>query len=64
MGTRINKNTELLRAIKAAGIIVGAVLDDQYKSKGERNYALSRAMDALGQTYFKVTNQPLKHSEE
>ena len=62
MGTRINKNAELLRAIKVAGMIVGQVLDGQYNScEGERNYHLSRAMDALGQTYFKVTNQPLKH---
>ena len=60
METRINKNAELLRAIKVAGMIVSQVLDGQYNScDGERNYHLSRAMDALSQTYFKVTNQPL-----
>ena len=51
---------ELLKAIEVAGRIVGQVQDRQLATQSERDYALSRASDALGGTYFKVTGMPLE----
>lgn len=51
---------ELLDAIEVAGRIVGQLLDGQFATKSERNYALSRAHNALGPIYFKATGKPLK----
>ena len=51
---------ELLAAIATAGRIVGQVQDNPKMSASERAYALSRALDALGGTYFKTTRKPLE----
>jgi DNA-binding XRE family transcriptional regulator len=51
---------ELLKAIEVAGRIVGQVQDRQLVTQSERDYALSRASDALGGTYFKATGMPLE----
>lgn len=51
---------KLLNAIEVAGRIVGQVQDRQFATNSERDYALSRASDALGGTYFKATGQALK----
>jgi hypothetical protein len=51
---------ELLEAIATAGRIVGQVQDNPRMSASERAYALSRACDALGGTYFKTTGKPLE----
>jgi hypothetical protein len=51
---------ELLEAIATAGRIVGQVQDDPRMSADERAYALSRACDALGGTFFKTTGRPLE----
>ena len=56
----ISSAPELLNAIEVAGRIVGQVQDSQFATKSERDYALSRASDALGGTYFKATGQALK----
>ena len=50
----------MLDAIETAGRIVGQVQDNPKMSAGERAYALSRACDALGETYFKTTGRPLE----
>ena len=50
----------MLDAIETAGRIVGQVQDNPKMSAGERAYALSRACDALGGTYFKATGKPLE----
>jgi hypothetical protein len=51
---------ELLEAIATAGRIVGQVQDNPRMSASERAYALSRACDALGGTYFSTTGKPLE----
>ena len=51
---------KMLAAIETAGRIVGQVLDNPRMRADERAYALSRACDALGGTYFKATGQPLE----
>ena len=53
-------NADLLSAIEKAGRIVGQVQDNPRMSADERAYALSRACDALGGTYFKATGKPLE----
>ena len=50
----------MLGAIEKAGRIVGQVQDNPRMSADERAYALSRACDALGGTYFKTTGRPLE----
>ena len=50
----------MLNAIATAGRIVGQVQDNPEMSADERAYALSRACDALGGTYFKTTGKPLE----
>ena len=50
----------MLEAIATAGRIVGQVQDNPRMSADERAYALSRASDALGGTYFKATGKPLE----
>ena len=50
----------MLDAIATAGRIVGQVQDIPRMSADERAYALSRACDALGGTYFKTTGKPLE----
>ena len=50
----------MLEAIATAGRIVGQVQDMPRMSADERAYALSRASDALGGTYFKTTGKPLE----
>ena len=50
----------LINAIEKAGRIVGQVQDNPRMSADERAYALSRACDALGGTYFKTTGRPLE----
>jgi hypothetical protein len=50
----------MLEAIATAGRIVGQVQDNPRMSADERAYALSRASDALGGTYFQTTGQPLE----
>ena len=50
----------MLEAIETAGRIVGQVQDMPRMSADERAYALSRASDALGGTYFKTTGKPLE----
>jgi hypothetical protein len=50
----------MLEAIATAGRIVGQVQDNPRMSADERAYALSRACDALGGTYFKTTGKPLE----
>ena len=50
----------MLEAIETAGRIVGQVQDNPKMSADERAYALSRAEDALGGTYFKATGKPLE----
>jgi hypothetical protein len=50
----------MLEAIETAGRIVGQVQDNPKMSADERAYALSRASDALGGTYFKTTGKPLE----
>ena len=53
-------NADLLSAIEKAGRIVGQVQDSPTMTASERAYALSRACDALGGTYFKTTGRPLE----
>ena len=53
-------NADLLSAIEEAGRIVGQVQDSPTMTASERAYALSRACDALGETYFKTTGRPLE----
>ena len=50
----------MLDAIEKAGRIVGQVQDSPTMTASERAYALSRACDALGGTYFKTTGRPLE----
>jgi len=50
----------MLEAIATAGRIVDRLLDRPRMSADERAYALSRASDALGGTYFKTTGKPLE----
>tara|TARA_R100000306_G_C4358623_1_gene134096 strand:- start:500 stop:925 length:426 start_codon:yes stop_codon:yes gene_type:complete len=47
----------MIEAIEKAGRIVGQLLNDP--STGDQAYALSRAYDALGITYFKATGNSL-----
>ena len=49
----------MLDAIETAGRIVSQVLDNPRMSADERASALSRACDALGGTYSKITGTPL-----
>ena len=56
----IASSPAMLEAIETAGRIVGQVQDNPKMSADERAYALSRAEDALGGTYFKATGKPLE----
>jgi hypothetical protein len=56
----ITATSELLKIVAMAGRIIGQVQDNPKMSTWDREYALSRAFSALGETYFKITGKPLE----